>query len=109
MVHLIIEYFDPKLLYLFVNNTFVLVAGIEITAMLTWVRRNGWALKFGAPSMNALKFLSPVVIEYSALNNYNQVLKSEPILCLADSLVCVRLGIHLQHGLVTPNCDSCWK
>ena len=63
MVHLIIEYFDPKLLYLFANNTFILVPGIKITAMLAWVRRNGWTLNFGAPSMSALKFLSHVVIE----------------------------------------------
>jgi hypothetical protein len=46
--------------FYFPNITFI---GIEITAMLAWVLRNGWTLNFGTPSMTAFKFLSHVVIE----------------------------------------------
>lgn len=125
MVHVIVEYFDPKLLYLFCqqhlhscsryrDNRHVSMGAEKWLDIELWssihecfkvLKSRGYRIATTHVGMDA------VLINLSAVLwiIYNQVLKSKPILCLADSLVYVCLGIHLRHGLVTPNCDSCWK
>ena len=110
----------PLFQYFYFPN--ITCIGIEITAMLAWVLRNGWTLNFGTPSMTAFKFLSHVVIELQLCMwewmqysfHLSLFLLFFPIKILLSPhlslfLLSVCLGLHLRHGLVTPNCNSCWK